>query len=76
MLTTVGSPFETLAKKEETLSFSGEYKKIRKEMKDPANTSYIEVKTGQKNCVITTKIQQMFYTDWPTRQLTDNTVLH
>jgi len=36
----VGSPLETLAEKEESLSFSGEYKKIRKEMKDPANTSY------------------------------------
>jgi len=36
----VGGPRETLAKKEETLSFSGEYKKIRKETKDPASTSY------------------------------------
>jgi hypothetical protein len=36
----VGGPRETLAKKEDSLSFSVKYKKIRKGMKDPANTSY------------------------------------
>jgi hypothetical protein len=43
MPTTVGSPLETLAKKEESLSFSGQDKKIRKEIKDPANTPYSQL---------------------------------
>jgi len=36
----VGSPLETLAKKEESLSFSGEYKEDKKRNENPASTSY------------------------------------
>jgi len=78
----VGSPLETLAKTEESLSFSGQYTtKEDKERNEISSEHFLEslLKTD-KNWAEKLRhhkqIQQMYYTDWPTRQLTDNTVSH